>query len=235
MTHRSAVVALLLVLFLVLVMPVWGWLEMRRLKREKTGIALARTYVTTIAAMWLISLLCARLAPPSVLWKSPIGLAGSMHLDAVPLPLIAGILIGFLAALMMPVILASFKPGSLDSQLAKIRFMLPETNAQRWLFALLCITAGVCEEWIYRGFLLHLFVTELPGANGWLIVIATAVMFGVAHTYQGRAGGVLTGLLGFVFALLYIATGNLLLSMITHAVLDLRLLLVLPRVRTATA
>ncbi|HEY5086292.1 MAG TPA: CPBP family intramembrane glutamic endopeptidase [Gemmatimonadaceae bacterium] len=58
-----------------------------------------------------------------------------------------------------------------------------------------------CEEWIYRGFLLHLF-TVLPGANGWLIVLATAVLFGVAHTYQGRSGGVLTGLLGFVFALL---------------------------------
>ena len=233
MTHLSAAVALLLVLFLLIVMPLWGWLEMRRLKREKTGIALARTYVTTIVVMWLIALLCARLAPPSVLWRSPIGLAHEMRLDTAPSAVIVGTLMVLLVALMMPVIVASFRPGSLDSQLAQIRFMLPETIAHRWLFALLCITAGVCEEWIYRGFLLHLFVTELPGANGWLIVLAAAVMFGVAHTYQGRSGGVLTGLLGFVFALLYISSGSLLLSIIMHALLDLRLLLVLPRVRAA--
>jgi len=235
MTHHSVVVSLLLVLFLVFVMPVWGWLEMRRLRRAKARIVLTRKYLTTMTAMWAIAAVCSVLAPPAILWKAPIGLAASMRLNVLPPAVIVGTILVLLIALMMPVIVASFKPGSIDSQLAPIRFILPDTIAQRWLFALLCITAGVCEEWIYRGFLLHLFVIELPNVNGWLLVIAAATMFGIAHTYQGRSGGILTGLLGLAFALLYLGSGNLLLPIIMHALLDLRLLLVLPGVRAAAA
>lgn len=63
----------------------------------------------------------------------------------------------------------------------------------------------------------------LPSA---VLVLVAAVAFGLAHAYQGRAGIVLTGVLGGVMAALYLGTGSLLLPVLLHAAIDLRFLLV---------
>lgn len=221
-------VEILLVAFLLLVMPVWGWLDMRRLKRDSASPARMRSYIITISAMWLIALLCSWLLPPNVLWRPPIGLAANMRLDVVPPGVIIGLAGGLLSGLVVPVIMIRRHPAAADKQLEAIRFLLPTTIAQRWVFVLVCLTAGIAEEWIYRGFILHFLVSALPAVNGWIIVVAAAAMFGIAHAYQGKAGTVLTGVLGFLFSLFYLGTGSLLLSMILHALLDLRIFLLLP-------
>lgn len=221
-------IAIVLIAFLLLVMPVWGWLDMRRLKRDPASAALMRSYVITISAMWLIALLCSWLLPPNVLWQPPTGLAADMRLDAVPPGVIIGLAVGLLIGLVAPVIIVRRHPGAADKQLEAIRFLLPTTIAQRWVFVIVCLTAGIAEEWIYRGFVLHFLVSALPAVDGWIIVLAAAAMFGIAHAYQGKVGTALTGVLGFVFSLFYIGTGSLLLAMILHALLDLRIFLLLP-------
>ena len=221
-------VAILLVAFLLLVMPVWGWLDMRRLKRDSAAPGRMRSYVITISVMWLIALLCGWLLPPNVLWRPPTGLAANIRLDAVPQGVIIGLAIGLLIGLVVPVIMIRRHPDTADKQLEAIRFLLPTTIAQRWAFVLVCLTAGIAEEWIYRGFVLHFLVSAIPAVNGWIVVLAAAAMFGIAHAYQGKVGTALTGVLGFLFGLLYIGTGSLLLPMILHALLDLRIFLLLP-------
>ncbi len=59
-----------------------------------------------------------------------------------------------------------------------------------------------------------------------MLVVVAAVAFGAAHAYQGAAGVLLTGVLGGVFAALYLQTGSLLLPVLLHAAVDLRFLLV---------
>ena len=66
-----------------------------------------------------------------------------------------------------------------------------------------------------------------------MLVVIAAVAFGLAHAYQGRAGVVLTGVLGGVMAALYVGTGSLLLPVLLHAAIDLRFLLVPTRVLPA--
>jgi membrane protease YdiL (CAAX protease family) len=226
MTHPD--LALLLLLFLLLIMPVWGWLDVRRLKRDNVPAALTRSYLTTIGVMWLLAIVSAMLIPARTLWDSPAGLAAAMNLTIVPASAMIGIMVGLLIGLIAPVIIIRRKPPAAERQLEKIRFLLPTTIAQRWLFVLVCVTAGVAEEWIYRGFLLHYLVGVLPGVNGWWIVLIAAAMFGIAHAYQGKTGTVLTGVLGFIFCVLYIRMGSLLLPMILHALVDLRIFLLLP-------
>jgi membrane protease YdiL (CAAX protease family) len=232
MTHPA--LALLLVLFLLIVMPVWGWLDMKRLKRDNVPAALTQSYLVTMGVMWLLAALSAFLVPAHILWKPPVGLAERMRLDAVPMSAVAGVAIGLMIGMIAPVIIAFRNPGSIEKQLDPVRFLLPTTSAQRWIFVMVCITAGVAEEWIYRGFVLHFLVAEFPVLNDWAIVVAAAAMFGIAHAYQGRAGTILTGILGLVFSLLYITTGSLLLSMAMHTLLDLRIFLLIPKVRKAT-
>ncbi|SDO75590.1 CAAX protease self-immunity [Klenkia soli] len=104
--------------------------------------------------------------------------------------------------------------------------LLPRSATERRLFAVVGVTAGICEEWLYRGFFLAVVAAVVPGlASGWLVAVA-AVAFGAAHAYQGVGGVLLTGVLGGVFAALYLQTGSLLLPVLLHAAVDLRFLLV---------
>ncbi|MGY2064076.1 CPBP family intramembrane glutamic endopeptidase [Blastococcus sp. SYSU DS0619] len=104
--------------------------------------------------------------------------------------------------------------------------LLPRTADERRLFTVVGITAGVCEEWLYRGFFLAVVAAVAGGAPSLVLVVVAAVAFGLAHAYQGRAGIVLTGVLGGVMAALYLDTGSLLLPVLLHALIDLRFLLV---------
>ncbi|RFU22605.1 CPBP family intramembrane glutamic endopeptidase [Geodermatophilus marinus] len=104
--------------------------------------------------------------------------------------------------------------------------LLPRTRAERRLFTLVGTTAGICEEWLYRGFLLAVVAAVLGGPPAAVLVVVGAVAFGLAHAYQGVAGVVTTGVLGGVFAWLYVDTGSLLLPVLLHVLVDLRFLLV---------
>jgi membrane protease YdiL (CAAX protease family) len=111
--------------------------------------------------------------------------------------------------------------------------VLPRTAGERRLFTLVGVTAGVCEEWLYRGFFLAVVAALAGGLPTGVLVVVAAAAFGLAHAYQGRVGIVTTGLLGGVMAAIYLQTGSLLLPVLLHAVIDLRFLLVPARVLPA--
>lgn len=100
--------------------------------------------------------------------------------------------------------------GTLDPLLPRQRGELP------WFLAL-SVTAGVCEEWLFRGVL----TTLLAGWIGLpLAVAASCVAFGFAHAYQGPAGIAKTALVGLAFSAIVLATGSLVPAMIVHAAID---------------
>jgi uncharacterized protein len=102
--------------------------------------------------------------------------------------------------------------------------LLPSTTQERQTFAGLALTAGTCEEIVYRGFLMAYLSWLLPGvSSGWIVVLA-AVAFGVAHAYQGFRGIVLTGIVGATLGALVVASGSLLPAIAVHALVDLRIL-----------
>jgi uncharacterized protein len=104
--------------------------------------------------------------------------------------------------------------------------LLPRSRSERRLFALVGVTAGICEEWLYRGFFLAVVAALLPGLQTALLVLVAGVAFGLAHAYQGTSGVLTTGVLGGVLAGVYVSTGSLLLPVLLHAAIDLRFLLV---------
>jgi membrane protease YdiL (CAAX protease family) len=111
--------------------------------------------------------------------------------------------------------------------------LLPRTRAERRLFTVVGLTAGICEEWLYRGFFLAVVSALAGGAPTAVLVVVAGVAFGLAHAYQGLAGVLTTGVLGAVLAALYLGTGSLLLPVVLHALIDLRFLLVPARVLPA--
>ena len=104
--------------------------------------------------------------------------------------------------------------------------VLPRTTGERRLFTVVGMTAGICEEWLYRGFFLAVVSALAGGLPTVVLVLVAAAAFGLAHAYQGLAGVGTTAVLGGVLAALYLETGSLLLPVLLHAAIDLRFLLV---------
>ena len=102
----------------------------------------------------------------------------------------------------------------------------PGRPAERRLFTVVGVTAGVCEEWLYRG----LLPRRGRRARRRAAVLGAGAGRGgglrPGARLPGRAGIVTTGVLGGVMAALYLDTGSLLLPVCCTPLIDLRFLLV---------
>ncbi len=61
------------------------------------------------------------------------------------------------------------------------------------------------------------------------VLLASSVAFGLGHAYQGVRAVLLTGAMGWLLAQLAFSTGSLLWPVVLHVLVDLRVLLLLPR------
>ncbi len=105
-----------------------------------------------------------------------------------------------------------------------VRALMPQTRRERWWALLgLAPTAGVCEEFLYRGFLLAEASAWFHSA-AWGVAISS-VAFGLAHSYQGLNGMVRAGLLGALLAWPVVQMGSLYPSMSAHFLIDVVALL----------
>ena len=102
-------------------------------------------------------------------------------------------------------------------RLGKLELIIPRGAHERSWFYGLSITAGICEEVLYRGYL----VWYLGHAMALLPAAALAgVLFGIGHAYQGPRGVLVTGLVGLFLGAIYILTGSLYAGMAMHALMD---------------
>ena len=97
--------------------------------------------------------------------------------------------------------------------------VIPRTPAEYRLFLAVSFTAGICEELVYRG---YLFAVTAPFITLYGAVAASALIFGLAHVYQGWRNVLRTALAGLAFGLIYAGTGSILLPMLLHALVDVR-------------
>jgi len=217
----------LFVLFLVLIFPLWDRHETRLLKADPSERRRIRSYQKTVGWLWAATVLlllttphAALLTPPEVSW-----LAGRSRLM-----LLVGLCVGFGAGIVLPALIALRDSAARAGQrrhLSHIAFFLPVSRAERRWFAAVCVSAGICEELIFRGFLIRYLEAVVPGLGWSGAILAAALVFGIDHGYQGWKGMLQTGFLALVFTLLFVLAGNLWVPMIAHALLDLRLLLIL--------
>ncbi|HEY0048540.1 MAG TPA: type II CAAX endopeptidase family protein [Pyrinomonadaceae bacterium] len=134
--------------------------------------------------------------------------------------LIAAAAVGSLLGLIIVPLLAKFGKNVM---VGDIEALLPRTKNEKLWFILVALSAGVCEELIFRGFGLRLF--ESFGFTGIALLIVTAVVFGLVHIYQGFLGVITSAIMGALFTLIYIQTGSLWWAIAAHIFIDLRVLL----------
>ncbi|KAB2969678.1 MAG: CPBP family intramembrane metalloprotease [Thermoanaerobaculia bacterium] len=95
--------------------------------------------------------------------------------------------------------------------------MVPRSEREQRAFTRLSVTAGVCEEILYRGLVLTI-LTEAIGT--WPAVLVSSAVFGLGHIYQGPLGFVRTTAVGLALALLTVFSGSLLTAIVVHVVMD---------------
>jgi membrane protease YdiL (CAAX protease family) len=93
----------------------------------------------------------------------------------------------------------------------------PQTNAELASFMALSLSAGVCEEFVFRGFLISAFQ---PLIGLWGAAAVSVVVFALAHAYEGTRGIISTGLVGLFFTLVVLVLGSLLAAMVIHVLID---------------
>ena len=101
--------------------------------------------------------------------------------------------------------------------LGTLRYILPQSSSDFRQFTGVSITAGIVEEFLYRGFTFWYLAQFLPI---WAVVIVSSVVFGLGHSYQGIGGMIRVTLIGLAFGLFYVWTGSIWLPMIAHVILD---------------
>ncbi|HEY0427018.1 MAG TPA: type II CAAX endopeptidase family protein [Pyrinomonadaceae bacterium] len=136
-----------------------------------------------------------------------------------------GLIMGVAIALLLSLIILPLLAKSGKNVVAgDIESLLPHTKNEKLWYVLVALSAGVCEEIVFRGYGLRLF--ESIGFTGIPLLIVTAVVFGLVHIYQGFVGVIMTAIMGAFLTLIYIQTGSLWWSIAAHIFIDLRVLLI---------
>jgi len=115
------------------------------------------------------------------------------------------------AAYGVHLLLGSGSAKSVDS-------LLPQSLVEVLVWIATCVTAGICEEMAFRGYLQRQF-HALTGSVAWAIVLQ-ALVFGIAHGYQGWRNVVVIIVLGVLYGALAAWRKNLRANMISHAWAD---------------
>jgi membrane protease YdiL (CAAX protease family) len=108
-------------------------------------------------------------------------------------------------------------------------FLAAKGIAEFLLASLLVIVVAVAEETIFRGYLILRLkaVTQSPAAAA----VLSAAIFSLGHGYEGSSGVVTVGVMGLVFALVYLWRQSLCAPMVMHFLLDFIGIVLLPMLR----
>jgi uncharacterized protein len=99
-----------------------------------------------------------------------------------------------------------------------VGFLAPRGFTQIALWIVVCVTAGFCEETIFRGYLQKQFIAW--SGNAAAGVVASAVVFGACHVYQGVKPAIVIAVYGLMFGILAQWRKSLRPGMMTHALHD---------------
>lgn len=191
--------------------------------RDRDPAALVRMLRVWITASW-----ASAAAVMAIFALSPGVAASDLGLWS---PEDASTTIGVLAAvaLCVPLVLFSLWWASRRGRPVQstVTEMHPRTARERGWAAALAVTAGVCEEVVYRAFLIAAGVGVL-GLDVKVAAGLALVLFILGHVYQGWWGMLSAAVVGYMLTYVYFSTGGLLAVVAAHTAINLIGLVIAP-------
>ncbi|HYX67832.1 MAG TPA: type II CAAX endopeptidase family protein [Terriglobales bacterium] len=130
-----------------------------------------------------------------------------------------GIALGFWIASAVVLVAVGLALGLGKANLEEVRrtvgFLAPHNGRELLVWLAVCLTAGFCEEAIFRGLFLRQF--SALTRSRWAGVALQALIFGAAHGYQGVRHMAQIAVYGALFGLLAVWRKSLRPGMIAHA------------------
>ena len=108
--------------------------------------------------------------------------------------------------------------AGLRGQVESLAAVLPHTRPELQWFSGVSLTAGFCEEFLYRGYFIWAFA---PWLGWWGAAALSLPFFAAAHFYQGWNGVVRTGVVGALFTGVVALFDSLWPAIALHALIDL--------------
>ncbi len=214
----------LILLFLGVVIPWRGAVRMKRLMRkpELTTADRLSLYGSTIVFQWLIVVIVGLRVLIRGVELEELGLAASdpWRIAWTTIALTGFLCLNQVVGLRRITKIPADKRGRLFAITEKI---MPRTPKETLVYAALACTAGVSEEFLYRGFVFTAFVRMIVnyGPPNALAAILSSAWFSLAHLYQGRRGIITTFVVGLIFVSVRIWTGSLIPAIAAHIGIDL--------------
>ncbi|MGB7727128.1 MAG: type II CAAX endopeptidase family protein [Candidatus Acidiferrum sp.] len=175
-------------------------------------------YGSTIAFQWMLMGLVAWRAFARGLTSADLGLAHRMGWGLVVWSGVGTLLLG--AFQWFNLRRVGRMTGAIPDFMRKLaERVLPHGSVEFVPYCALAVTAGVCEEFLYRGFVMGALTRA--GVYPWAVIVISSVLFGLAHSYQGRSGVVGTTLMGVLFGIARLAFRSLFPVMIWHSAVDI--------------
>jgi uncharacterized protein len=128
------------------------------------------------------------------------------------------VVVGFTIVVWGVLFVAGVLLGTNTTGKEALRKLVPRTPAEMVAWVLLAITAGFCEETIFRGYFQRQFLALTGRVEP--AVILQGCVFGAAHLYQGWKGTVTITIYGILFGALAAWRKSLRPGMIQHAAQD---------------
>jgi uncharacterized protein len=99
--------------------------------------------------------------------------------------------------------------------------LAPNSGIELALWLLLCVSAGIVEEFVFRGYLLQQFASlaSKAGSAGRALsigILASSLVFGISHGYEGLGGMLAVTAYGAMFCILAVKRRSLRAGMIAH-------------------
>jgi len=211
-------IALFVALTLISALLDWRWLypALERASAAGTPGVRVRFYSLGIAWEWVftaavIALWLAHGRPWSALWLAP----------PTTLRAVASLVVAAGGVTMIWMQHRGLVAGDMSRarrHLTGAEAMLPRTSSERVGFAALSVTAGICEEILFRGFVpwvLAAWVGPVPAC------VLGSLLFGFAHYYLGQDAAIRAAIAGALFTCVVVLTGSLLPAIVIHAAADL--------------
>ena len=188
MALLSPFLMLLLAAYTVLVEPIARTNFYRNLKKQlnidpKARLLFYRTQVLWEWSWVIVIALIVIPIPNPLLW---LGLVLPNQIGWI-------ILLALLAGVVLSIVLLRRSPRALAAMrrsLESTSILLPSDSAERKWFAISAITAGICEELLYRGFLMSFLPTIFPMFARQFIIICllSGIINGLSRAYLGMRG-----------------------------------------------
>lgn len=208
-------------LFFVLIAILLPVLSLIRGKVDMEGVEMEigdkrKFYFANAAVLWVGAIMV------FLLWL----IAGRPFVDmGIRSPITDALVIGLTALFVVAYVVETvteLRKENRESEILKAAPFLPQNNSEFMAFLVLAFSAGVCEEIVYRGFLVNYLLSVIndPVVAFNVAVLFPAVIFGVVHMYQGIKSVLKISIMSLLFSTIFIFSQSLLIVMILHFSVD---------------